>query len=804
MKNTILLGILIFCALCAAAQGKLAGRTTDESGKPVAFANISLVKTKPAAALVQGATTDSLGRFSITAPAPGTYTLQVTAIGFAKWQTDSFFISGPDAAKDFGTLQLKRESKQLENIDISAMRPTITQLPDRMVIGVQGTAMAAGNNAFGVLSKAPGVFVDPDGNIQLNGRGGVTIMIDGRLTFLSARELRNLLESTPAENIKSIELITNPSAKYDAEGTSGIINIVFKKNVLQGINGSVYTTYSTNLKQHLYGAGATINYKSGRWNAFLITDFNRRGSGREATFTRVFRTPNRTTYFDQAAVGNWHNIGPPSLRLGADYTINENHSIGFISSYTTNTAHSDFLTDTWIGSAPKSPAQFVNADNYNSNTLKNFVNNLHYVGKLDSLGTSLTIDLDLARVRNRGDGNFYNTFTDVATGQEITDNLYTFTPNGFDIYSAKLDFSYPLGKTSKIETGGRISRVLSDNDFRFYFNNNGLVLDPLRTNHFYYKENIFAGYVNWSGSLSKKTTLQMGLRAEKTKSKGQSFTTGEINDRNYLDWFPSVFVQHQASDNYNFTVNYSRRLNRPNYSNLNPFRSYRDPYTWTVGNPGLRPQYTNLFNFTQTFKKLYVVQLFYQHTYDVMIELPMPDAANAVTVYTTGNVDDSYSGGLSAIIPVKLAKKWDTRNTAQLSYSKFNTFQANEKIVNEQLFYYLQSAHTILLPKDFRAEATFLYRGPAVAGLYRQQAMYRIDLAFNKSFAKKKFEIALNINDITKGWRFLWAANFGGNINEFDQYLRWRTFGLTLRYNFSKGQKAELRQRSGPDELNRL
>jgi len=805
MRNVLLTIAELLLVLSAMAQtAHLKGRLTDEKGSPVPFANVSLLKTEKDALLVSGVLTDSTGSFLLATPAPGTYRLQLTSIGFARLEADSFAVTTPNFSKDFGTLVLKKETKQLENVDISTMRPSIIQQADRMIVNVQGTAMAAGNTAYTVLAKAPGVFVDPEGAIQLNGRGGVTVMIDGRLTYLSARDLRNLLESTPAENIKSIEIITNPSAKYDAEGTSGIINIVFKKNVMQGINGSVNLTYSTNLKQHMYGGGATINHKSGRWNSFLITDINRRGSGREATFTRIFRNRNQTTYFDQVAEGNWHNWGPPSVRLGSDFTINQNHSVGFIGSYFTNTAHSDFLTETYIGNMPKTPATFVDADNYNSNTLKNLVTNLHYSGTLDTMGTTLSADVDFARIRNEGDGNFYNKYVRLSDGKDSIDNLYTYTPNGFDIYSGKIDLSYAISKTQKIETGGRVSRVESDNDFRFYFNNNGLVLDPLRTNHFFYRENIYAGYLNWNGNLDKNTSLQVGLRAEQTVSKGQSFTTGEITNRKYLDWFPSVFLQHKISENYNVVANYSRRLNRPNYGNLNPFRSYRDPFTWTVGNPYLRPQYTNLFNLTQTFKKIYIVQLFYQHTSDVMIELPMLDVANAITVYTTGNVDNSYNGGLSLIVPVKLSKRWDTRNTGQLSYSKYTTYQNLDKVVNDQLFYYLQSAHTILLPKDYRAEATFLYRGPAAAGLYHQQAMYRIDLAFSKSFAKKKFEIAVNINDLTKGWRFRWAANYGGNVNEFDQYLRWRTFGATLRYNFSKGQKVNIKQRSGPDELNRL
>jgi outer membrane receptor protein involved in Fe transport len=805
MKPLLTLLSCLFISLTLSAQISLVqGKVLDENKTPLPFVNVSLVRLPDTNKSLSTVLTDSAGNYAIPIPEKGKYRLRYSAIGFVNYEGDTLDFSSDATEKKLTELILKKEIKELQNVDIVASRPTITQLPDRLVIGVQGTAMAAGNTAFGVLSKSPGVFVDPEGAIQLNGRGGVTVMIDGRLTFLSARDLRNLLESTPAENIKSIELITNPSAKYDAEGTSGIINIVFKKNVLQGINGNVFTTYSTNFKQHFYGAGATINYKSGRWNSFFITDFNRRGSGREATFTRIFRNNGRTTYFDQTAEANWTNIGPPSLRLGADYAFNSNHSLGFITTYNTNTADADFLTQTYIGPAPKTPAQFVDAKNYNSNTLKHFVTNLHYVGKLDTVGTTLSTDFDIARIRNKGEGNFFNTFTEISTGQITTDNLYTYTPNGFDVYSAKIDFAHPFNSKHKIETGGRVSRVVSDNDFRFYFNNNGKVLDPLRTNHFYYTENIYAGYINWIGTLTKKLSVQTGLRAEQTRSRGTSFTTGETTPRKYLDWFPSVFVQYKGSDNYNLTLNYSRRINRPNYGNLNPFRAYRDPYTWTVGNPYLRPQYTHSFQLSQTFKKLYIVQAFYQHTTDVMIELPMPDAVNAVTVYTTGNVDDSYSGGVLTIIPVKLARWWDTRNTGQLSYSRFTTIQNGEAIVNDQLFYYLQSGHTLQLPKNFRAEATFLYRGPAAAGLYHQEAMYRIDLAFSKSFAKKKFEVALNINDLTKGWRFLWAANFGGNVNEFDQYLRWRTVGVTLRYNFSKGLKAELKQRSGPEELNRL
>ncbi|HUC81120.1 MAG TPA: TonB-dependent receptor, partial [Flavisolibacter sp.] len=431
MKHTALLLSALFCTLFAfAQQGQVKGRLLDETQAPLSFANVRLLRTQEGRTPVQGSLTDSLGYFQLAAPAGGPYVLQFTAIGFATKTTDSFTVHTTGFSKDFATITLKKETKELANIDIATQRPSIVQLADRMVVSVQGTALAAGNTAFNVLAKSPGIFVDPEGNIQLNGRGGATVMIDGRLTYLSARDLRNLLESTPAENIKSIEIITSPSAKYDAEGTGGIINIVFKKNVMQGINGSVYTTYATNLKQHMVGGGATINHKSGRWNSFLITDINRRASGREATFTRIFRNGNQSTFFDQTAEGNWHNWGPPSVRLGSDFTISQNHSVGFIGSYFTNTAHSDFLTETFIGNAPKTPNRFIDADNYNSNTLKNMVANVHYSGTLDTMGTTLSADFDFARIRNKGDGNFFNTYTRLSDGKDSTDNLYTYTPNG--------------------------------------------------------------------------------------------------------------------------------------------------------------------------------------------------------------------------------------------------------------------------------------------------------------------------------------------------------------------------------------
>ncbi len=800
---SLLFTVLMFAGTLQAQTGALTGRVQDEKGKPVGYANVTLLKAADST-FGSGVISGTDGRFSVQAPAAGRYILRFTAIGFGEKKTEAFDVPGPHFSKDFGPVSLQAETKTLQDVSITALRPTIVQKADRMVVSVEGTAMAAGSTAYAVLARSPGVFIDQDGNIQLNGRSGVTVMIDGRLTYLSARDLRTMLEGMSAENIKNIEIITNPSARYDAEGTSGILNINLKKNTQQGINGSVYAGHLYNGHHHGFSAGGNINHKTGPWNSFLNLDAARRIGGREATFTRVFFAPQQTTYFNQVAVGNFYAEGPPSVRAGTDYSFNNRHSIGIMGYFNTNTLHDEFLTDTYIGGDPANPSQLIEANNYVTNTYKNFTSNLHYSGKLDTAGTLLSADLDYARIINRGRADFFNYYTTIGTNNTVQDLLYTNTPNGFHIYSGKIDFTRPLEKGHKLEMGVKASRVLSDNDFQFYFNNGIKVLDPARTSHFQYKESIYAAYLNWSGRLGNKVSAQAGLRAEQTASLGTLYTTGQVTERSYLNLFPSLFVQQTVSADYGINYSYSRRLTRPNYGSLNPFRFYRDPYTWIEGNPFLRPTYTHSFSIAQSFRKVYILTASYQMMKDQMSEIPILMVEDTTTIYTTGNLDDGHSVSLTAVAPFKIMKKWDSQNTALVYYNKFSMMSNNGLLVNERVSLALTSNHTIFLPRDFRLEMNFSYRGPRAQGLYKMASMSRLDLGIKKSFLKKKIDLTINANDVFKTYRFYWTTDINGNVNEFDQYLRWRNVGITLRYNFSKGQKVDDKRRANTlDELNR-
>jgi hypothetical protein len=792
----------LFISFCATAQGVLKGRVTDENQKSLSFTNIGLLK-EDGKTLVTGLISDSTGSFSIATPAAGKYQLRITTLGYTDLITELFEVSSPSFNKDFGIIKLKEDRKKLNDVTVTALRPTITQLADKMVVSVEGTAMAAGNTAYAVLAKTPGVFIDHEGNISLNGRGGVTVMLDGKQTYLSNRDLKNLLESMPAENLKNIEIIINPSAKFDAEGTSGILNINLKKNTRQGINGSVFAGHNFNGKQHGYSAGANINYKKGKWNSFIASDFSKRVGGREGLFTRVFEGAQKTTYFEQTTNGQYKNVGPPSVRLGSDYNINNNHSIGFNARFATNTGKEEFFSYTYLGNAPKTPNQYIEAANYSKNTWTNYAGNVHYLGKLDTLGTTLSADLDYVKITNKGELNFYNQYLNMSNSQKTSDILFADVPNGYDIYAAKMDYSKVARNGQKFETGVKASRVTSDNNSKFYINNNGaLVLDPKRTNHFNYVETIYAAYLNWSGNITKKITLQAGVRGENTKSLGNSYTTGQVTPNEYFNLFPSVFVQQKVSDNYNINYNYTRRLSRPNYGSLNPFRFYRDPYTWVEGNPYLRPQYAHVFSVTQTFKKTYNLILGYTRTKDVISELPKIIADSAQTVYYTGNVNKSEFASATAIAPIKIRKNWDVMNTVTLAHQKINMLVGASYVTNKQVYFAVQSNHTVVLPKSIRLEANLLYRGRAISGLYSMDPYFRADLGLRKTFAKK-FELSFNVSDVLKSHRLKFQTRIGNNINDFEQYLRFRSFSTTFRYNFSKGIKTDARKNNNLEEAGR-
>ncbi|GAB3810707.1 outer membrane beta-barrel family protein [Pontibacter rugosus] len=788
----------------AQQEGTLSGTVAEENGQAVGFANVAVLEATTEK-IVTGAIADMDGRFQIKTPAKGKYKLKLTNLGYQEIQTSVFEVSSTAFNKDFGKLQMKADVKTLKEVQVQAMRPTITTTPDKMVVSVDGTAMAAGNTAYEVLAKSPGIWIDQEGNIQLNGKAGVQVMLNGKRSYLSGKELQNLLQSMAAENIKDLEIITNPSARYDAEGASGIININLKKNQLTGMSGSVYGGYQYN-KLNTYTSGAELSYKSGKWNSYGSVDLSRRMRYRDMDmYRRYANEEGGKSVLNQEGYEESERL-QPSLRVGTDYDLNELHSIGATANLIFNNNSTSFHTRSLVLNEVTNNRQAIDALNTSDGSYGNGTFNLHYLGKLDTTGTTLSADLDYVRINSNDDFKFRNLYSNPTnSAPDRLELLLSENPTNYEIFSGKVDFTMPLAKNTKMEVGAKASHVVSDNELEFYQTlDNRKILDKSRSNHFIYTENIYAAYVNVSSSLGKNWTFQGGLRAEQTESKGESITLNKPNNRSYLDFFPSVFVQQKVSDNYQIGYKYSRRINRPDYEALNPFIFYLDPITVAQGNPILKPQYTNSFEVTHTLNQTYNLILGYALTKDYIAEIPYQKPGDSISVFQQQNVRDLKSANATLVAPVKFSKKWEANNNLILMYQEFTTLVDDNLQVNDQVTFIGQSNHNLLLPYGMRLELGANYQGPAVYGLYQVDDQWWVDAGLKRSFMDDKLTLTLNVSDIFKSRVLIVDSQVNGNINKIEQYQGAQGIRFNLRYRFSKGTKFESKKRNiNLDELNR-
>lgn len=801
----IVVGILILLSI---EQGfgqtlkLLTGQLKDEKGMAISYANIGIF-TAPDSSLVTGDVTNEDGYFEIKAPATGQYVLKASAIGFIDHKIP-FTIAVGDKKMDFGLLPMKENVQELNEVKINSMRPTIVNEVDKMVVSIEGTALAAGSSVFEILSKAPGVWVDQEGNVQLNGKAGVRIMIDGRPTYLSEKQLQNMLEGMSAENLKTLEIITNPSARYEAEGTAGIINITLKKNQSIGINGSVYGGYEYR-SAHGYSGGGNINIKKGKWNSFANVDMSKRPWLRTSQMNRAFNEESFSTTFDQK--GREEVIRyTPSVRLGTDFDINERNSIGVMMNLSYHDAHHDFKTASYLKNGPSENDLFIDAENYTAYQIKTGTLNFHYTGKLDTTGTVLSADLNYVKWSNNGNLDFYNRFYNLHDGAFISEEILTSdNPTYYDVYAAKVDFEKPIKTLGKFELGLKASYVQSDNKLDFYKVEEGNKMwDNSRSNHFIYREYIYAGYGNFSAKLNDTWSLQAGIRAEQTIAEGESVSLNTISRREYLDLFPSIFVQQKISEHYQISYNYSRRIDRPQYESLNPFIFYLDPYTWAQGNPLLRPQYTHSLEMKHTWKNNNLI-LSYSKTKDLIAEVPQQNNENKTTVFSPRNVDDYKNLSTTLVVPVQIIKSWSTTNNITLAYQQYNTLFNAHTVENKNVFFMAQSTHNFQLPKKVKMEINAAYVGPSTYGLYKFEPHWWIDAGLKRSFMKEKLDVSFNVSDIFRTRQLIGSANMEGNINSFDQYFSAQSFKISIRYIFNKGEKFEMKNRdSNLDELNRI
>ncbi|MCG9970874.1 TonB-dependent receptor domain-containing protein [Christiangramia crocea] len=799
------LGLLFSCSFFAqnSQRGTLNGTLLDQDEVTIPFATVAVMKIQDST-VVTGSTTDIDGKFEFKAPKPGDYFLRFSAIGYSSTFSSRFEVEGPAFSRDFGAITMKEESTMLNEVMIETWRPKITMEGGNLNVRVEGTALAAGSSAFEVLSRAPGVAVDQDGNFQLNGKSGVSVMIDGRLTYLSQQELKTLLEGMSAENIESIEVITNPSAKYDAAGTSGILNIKLKKNTLSGLNGSMYGGYEYN-QINAYNFGTNINYKKGNWNSFLNLDVRRRGRIRDQYLTRGFTSGGEQTAFLEQNAEDDKTFLTPTLRIGTDYSINDNHTIGIMADLTYQDMENDWNSFGTVNNLQINETTNIVALNNIQEDFNNNRINLHYDAKLDTVGTTLSANVDYVSLSRDSESSFNNTYSFNQNNNEENEQLFSNSLSDYEIFSARLDFSTALSENSQLELGLKASDVISESDLDFFIQENGgRAFDPSRSNQFRYEENIYAAYASFSSKLSDKFRLNAGLRLEQTEAKGISATMDQTTERDYLELFPSLSLEQTVSKNYKLNYAYNRRILRPDYDRLNPFIFYIDPYTYITGNPDLQPQFTNSFKLTQTFFGKYNLILGYDVTEDYIGEIPLQDPVTSETAFGIRNMDNYTSLSATLVAPVQILPEWNATNTIVFADNRYDINIDGVEAENNQLFFMAQSTHRVNLPMDLSLEMNALYQGPVAYGLYRIEDRFGLDLGIKKSFMNERLDVTLSADDIFKTMDVTGDSEFNGNTTYINQYMGNRGISLNLRYNLSSNKEnTQVRRNDDLEELNR-
>jgi hypothetical protein len=818
MKSTFFLTTLAFflAAVSTATAQKITGTVREANGQAASFATVTLHQATDSA-LVKGTVTGDDGTFEMAGIAAGTYFLKVNLIGAGEASVPVFDYNEKD--KVLETIELKTQTTQLSEVTVVARRPPVEVKADKTVLNVEGTVNSTGLNVLELLRKAPGVTVDNNENVNVKGKNAVRVMIDGRDVPLDGKDLSALLKSTQASDISNIEIISNPSAKYDAAGNAGIINIRLKKNKAFGTNGNfgLEGIYGETFKG---GGNLSLNHRSKRFNVFgnlngSYGDWYNWQSFRREQYQddqRADGTPGEDwRVFDQKNIEYWGNRRT-GLRAGTDWFINSKHTVGILLNGSTNPGNWNSNSVAQISdlhTADRVDSLLV-ASNSADGDRKDLNINLNY-RFADTSGHSLNIDLDRGQYRLRGTSyqpNFYRS----ADGSElIREAIFrNYTPTDIYIKTFKADYEQRLWKGS-FGTGLKISDIETFNTFDFFNVVNGnSVKDEAQSSSVDYTERTYAAYLNYNRAFGK-LNVQAGLRSETTDYEGIGEDSTFTN--NYTELFPSAALTYTFTKKIGLNLTYSRRIDRPSYQDLNPFENKLDELTYQKGNPMLRPQFTNSFEVSPTYQGYPLMTFGYSHTNDVFTQILKRDTDNPrATFITQENLADQTNYTLSLNAPTPIAKWWDgfVSLTGMRSHLRadFSTPETPNFVVDQAFnAFNLYAEQNFKLPLGLGLQVSGWYNSRVFWGTLRTAPQGAMDIGLQKKILKDKGELRLRVGDIlgTAGWA-------GENLFSPGLHMtangRWESQTVTLNFSYRFGSNevkgARQRKTGLEDEKNRV
>ncbi|HWZ04418.1 MAG TPA: outer membrane beta-barrel protein [Mucilaginibacter sp.] len=799
LSATLFIILFLFIHGRAQAQGTIKGSITDEKNSPVRYASILLKKTIDSG-VYKAVSSDDKGGFVLNNITDGSYFIEINLVGYEKYGRSGLKIGGTDSVIDMGVIVLMPAAKLLREVLVTAQRPLIEKEIDKTVVNVDQSITSKGTTALELVQKLPGVQMTSDGQITLNGRPGINVLIDGKPTYLSADDLASQLGSMPSSDIQKIEIMTNPSAKYDAAGTGGIINIIKKKNRSNGLNGNVTGSFGQG-RYGRYNGGLVLNYKTDSYNVYLNNNYtyNKSLLGREVT-TDIYN--GSTLLTEQASANN-------------DVTINRSYNTAagldlYLSKKTTLSISADISDRRSSDQTNSSMNIFDGNHNKTNNELftatytdkpVNYTAGLQLVNKIDTVGKELSFSADYSDYRYRP-GQYNATILNDASGNFIDQsNVFLDQSRRLNIYGARADYVQPIAGNGKIEAGLKSSYVKTNNNSTFYNQVGGQnLVDSTQSDYNINTENINAAYFNFDRQY-RKLTIEAGLRAEQTVMKGEQLFGGESVRQNYFQLFPTLFTNYKLNDQNTFNMQLGRRIERADYHELVPFRRPLTPTLYFEGNPNLKPHLSWHGEVSWAFKNSFFITAAFDLDKDYIRTLPYLDSNKITSTRIPTNIQGAHSWNVDISYNKELTKWWSTNSTVSFYQNSFNGEVNGFSLNNAGIVsVYLESDNSFMISDQLTAESDFEYDSKRQLVTSSYGAYSILSFGLKQQLFNKKASISINAHDVLQSEDHNGIDNYQNLVQNSNLHFYTRAVTLTFNYRFGSGKLNKIKSKSGSED----
>jgi len=796
----LIISMSLVTAIAAAQTWSVKGMVKKDDQQPVAGAGILI---KEDSLVIRSGITDENGKFAIDDLTAGSYQLVIDDIGYEPF-VQPLDIAAADVV--LPDIHIRTRQSALEAVTVQAQKPFIEVKADKITVNVESSIVSAGASVMEVLQRSPGVNVDNNDNISLKGKQGVIIWIDGKSAPMAGADLAAVLRAMPSSSIEKIELISNPGAKFDAAGSAGIINIKTKKDQRLGLNGTASISYGQG-KYPKYGAGLNVNYRNKKVNVYASYNYAYRYWFNHLMLDRRFLDTTQLHYGKQLFRYNQDNFSLLNFRnhigsAGIDYSISPATTIGIAVSGSTNNFDPVANNASEALDGDNTLLYRFNTSGRHQNAYYNYAANANIRHAFDSSGQQLTADIDFAAFGNNSRQHFVTTYTRPDGGTYLPAYFLKSNLDGSTrIQSLKADYIYPWKSGARMEAGIKASLATADNKPVFYEKiNDDYELDTKRTNHFIYKENINAAYINIAGDIGK-WSLQAGLRMENTNASWEQRISGQQYDTSYAQLFPGIAAQYHITGKHDIGLTVSRRIERPNYQQLNPFKYFIDKTTYKEGDPYLKPASFYSAELSHIFNQRFVTTLTFGINKGIITEVIQPsDNEDSVTVQTSKNLRQMTFVGLSGAYPFQVTRWWNNVTNLNIYYALYEGNLANTALSKGRPTFDINTTNSFMLPRDLSAEISLFYQARQVYGYLDVRPLWMLNLGIQKHLLNKRATIKINVQDLFFTGYPRATSEYTGYREDFIAERETRVVNIALTYRFGKNTVAPVRKRSGGAE----